>query len=184
MAGKELILDFAEYDPDRVIADLDEIRRYNRQRFEMEQLTAIVYTNLERMICVGYKDITPHEFWVRGHMPEFALMPGVVICEVAAQVSSFFAQRYSLLGCEVIGFGGMDEVRFRGIVVPGDRLLMVVQSLKVRRGAMIQCRFQGFVRQSLVVEGKILGVALTIGESGSNTGETAAPRPGASSASK
>ena len=98
MAGKELILDFAEYDPDRVIADLDEIRRYNRQRFEMEQLTAIVYTNLERMICVGYKDITPDEFWVRGHMPEFALMPGVVICEVAAQVSSFFAQTLFALG--------------------------------------------------------------------------------------
>jgi 3-hydroxyacyl-[acyl-carrier-protein] dehydratase len=184
VAGRELILDFSEYDPDRVIADLEEIRKHNRQRFEMEQLTAVVYTNLDRMICAGYKDITPNEFWIRGHMPEFALMPGVVMCEVAAQVSSYFAQRYSLLGCEVIGFGGMDEVRFRGIVVPGDRLVMVVQALKVRRGALIQCRFQGFVRQSLVVEGRIAGVSLTIGGSRSNSGNAGAPQQGASSVSE
>ena len=41
-------------------------------------------------------------------------------------------------GAKVVGFGGLEEVKFRGGVLPGDRLVMVVQLLKVRRGAMIE----------------------------------------------
>jgi 3-hydroxyacyl-[acyl-carrier-protein] dehydratase len=162
VAVKDLILDFSEYDVNHVIADQEEIRRYNLQRFEMEQLTAVVYADADRGICAGYKDLTDKEFWVRGHMPIMALMPGVVMCEAAAQLSSYFAQKFDLLGCNVVGLGGLEEVRFRGTVVPGDRLVVVVERLKVRRGAMILCRFQGFVREALVVEGKIMGISLPI----------------------
>jgi 3-hydroxyacyl-[acyl-carrier-protein] dehydratase len=162
VAGKDLILDFSEYDVNHVIADQEEIRRYNLQRFEMEQLTAVIYADADRGICAGYKDLTDQEFWVRGHMPIMALMPGVVMCEAAAQLSSYFAQKFDLLGCNVVGLGGLEEVRFRGTVVPGDRLVVVVERLKARRGAMILCRFQGFVREALVVEGKIMGISLPI----------------------
>jgi 3-hydroxyacyl-[acyl-carrier-protein] dehydratase len=162
VAAKDLILDFSEYDPDHVIADAEEIRRYNLQRFEMEQLSAVVFADPERAICAGYKDVTTEDFWVRGHMPGIPLMPGVVMCEAAAQLSSYFAQKYNLLGCPVVGLGGLEEVRFRGAVVPGDRLVVVVQRLKARRGAVILCHFQGFVRQTMVVEGKIMGVCLPI----------------------
>jgi 3-hydroxyacyl-[acyl-carrier-protein] dehydratase len=162
VAGKDLILDFSEYDVNHVIADQEEIRRYNLQRFEMEQLTAVVYADADRGICAGYKDLTDQEFWVRGHMPIMPIMPGVVMCEAAAQLSSYFAQKFDLLGCNVVGLGGLEEVRFRGTVVPGDRLVVVVERLKVRRGAMILCRFQGFVREALVVEGKIMGISLPI----------------------
>lgn len=160
MAAKELILDFSEYDLDHVVADIQEIRRYNTQRHEMEQLTAIVYDNPERSICVGYKDIGPNEFWTRGHMPAFPLMPGVIMCEAAAQLLSYFTQKHDLLGSKIVGFGGLEEVRFRDPVLPGDRLVLVVEVTKVRREAMVVCNFQGLVRQSLVVEGKIKGVPL------------------------
>jgi 3-hydroxyacyl-[acyl-carrier-protein] dehydratase len=162
VAGKDLILDFSEYDVNHVIADQEEIRRYNLQRFEMEQLTAVVFADVDRGICAGYNDITDKEFWVRGHMPSVPIMPGVMMCETAAQLSSYFAQKYDLLGCNVVGFGGLEEVRFRGTVVPGDRLVVVVERLKVRRNAMILCRFQGFVRETLVVEGKLMGICLPI----------------------
>jgi 3-hydroxyacyl-[acyl-carrier-protein] dehydratase len=56
----------------------------------------------------------------------------------------------------------MEGVRFRDPVLPGDRLVLMVQLIKVRRGAMIVCRFQGFVRENLVVEGQIKGVPLDI----------------------
>ena len=164
MANKDLILDFSEYDLDHVIADQHEIRRYKLQRYEMEQLTAVVLLDPERQICVGYKDITDDEFWVRGHMPGLPLMPGVMMCEAAAQLSSFYAQKQDLLGTKVLGFGGLDEIRFRDPVLPGDRLVIVTQLLKARRGAMIVCRFQGFVRQSLVVEGIIRGIPLPLAE--------------------
>ena len=162
MAGKDLILDFSEYDLNHVVADVEEIRKVNRQRFEMEQLTAIVYEDAQRKICVGYKDVTADEFWCRGHMPGHPLMPGVMMCEAAAQLASYFAMRYDLLGAEVVGFGGLEDVRFRDPVRPGDRLVIVVRQRKVRRGAVIVCDFQGFVDQHLVVEGVIKGVPLKL----------------------
>lgn len=162
MPGKDLLLDFSEFDPNRVLADQEEIRRYNPQRFEMEQLTAISFEDPVRQICAGFKDVTHHEFWARGHMPGMPLMPGVIMCEAAAQMCSYFAVKHNLLGAGMIGFGGLEEVRFRDPVIPGDRLVLVSKLLKIRRGAMIICRFQGFVHERLAVEGVIKGVPLPL----------------------
>jgi len=160
VAERDLILDFTEYDVDKPIADLAEIRRWNPQRYEMEQLTAIVYEGQVRHVCVGYKDFGPQEFWIRGHMPNRPLVPGVLMCEAAAQLASYYTVKHDLLGTDLIGFGGLDQVRFRDVVFVGDRLVIVVELLKVRRGAMTVCRFQGFVRESIVCEGQIKGVPL------------------------
>jgi 3-hydroxyacyl-[acyl-carrier-protein] dehydratase len=173
VAERDLILDFADYDLDKPIADLAEIRRWNPQRFEMEQLTAVVREDTARQICVGYKDYGPHEFWVRGHMPQRPIVPGVLMCEAAAQLASFYTVKHDLLGTNIIGFGGLDEVRFRDVVFVGDRLVIVVKLLKVRRGAMTICRFQGFVRESMVCEGQIRGVPLPMERIGRQASSTA-----------
>lgn len=162
MAPRDYIIHPSEYDLNTVIADIHEIRRWNRQRFEMEQLTAIVHEDQSRGLCVGYKDVTPDEFWVRGHFPGVPLMPGVLMCEAAAQLSSYYTQRRNLLDAEVVGFGGLEEVRFREPVRPGDRLVIAVERVRVRPKAMIVCRFQGLVRESIVVDGVIKGVPLPI----------------------
>ncbi len=160
MPVKDYILDPAEIDCDHVVADIETIHRYLPQRGAMEQLTAIVVDDLDRHICVGYRDISPNEFWVAGHMPGMPIMPGVVMCEAAAQVLTFHIQRHDLSGSEYVGFGAIDKVKFRGVVKPGDRLVIVVQVTKHRRGRMVTCRFQGFVGDSLVCEGELSGVAL------------------------
>jgi 3-hydroxyacyl-[acyl-carrier-protein] dehydratase len=162
VAAKNLILDFSAYDLNTVLADIEEIRRYNPQRFEMEQLTAIVYDDPECGICVGYKDITHDEFWIRGHMPGMPLMPGVVMCEAAAQLCGYHVQRHNLMEAAMLGFGGMDEVRFRGTVLPGDRLVIAAQKLQIRVGAMVRCRFQCYVREQIVCEGQIRGIPIPI----------------------
>lgn len=160
--AKTFILDPQQIDCDHVVADLEEIRKHNAQRFEMEQLTAIVYADQETMTCAGYKDVTHDEFWVRGHMPGMPLMPGVLMLEAMAQMCSFFVQKYDLLGAKVVGFGGLESAAFRGPVIPGDRLLLVCQASRVRRGRMIVCNFQGFVRSTLVVDGVLKGVPLPV----------------------
>ena len=162
MAPRDYLIHPSVYDLERVVADIHEIRRWNRQRFEMEQLTAIVHEDQTRGLCVGYKDVTADEFWVRGHFPGVPLMPGVLMCEAAAQLSSYYTQRHNLLDAEVIGFGGLEEVRFREPVVPGDRLVIAVERIRVRPRAMIVCHFQGLVRESIVVDGVIKGVPLPI----------------------
>lgn len=162
MGRKEYIVDPAEVDFGTLVADIDEIRKYNPQRFEMEQLTGIVYIDTANYVCAGYKDITEKEIWVRGHMPGMPLMPGVFMCEAAAQVCSFVTQKYDLLGAQMVGFGGMQDVRFRGPVVPGDRLMIACALIKVRRGRIIICQFQGTVGDNIVVDGQIKGVPLPV----------------------
>ena len=52
--------------------DLDEIRKVNPQRHEMEQLTAVLTVDRESQSLAGYKDLSDNEFWITGHMPGMA----------------------------------------------------------------------------------------------------------------
>ena len=151
-------LDVAKIDFDRLLVDQEGIRKVNPQRFEMEHLTAVVYVDTEQELLVGYKDVRPDEFWVRGHMPGAPLLPGVLMCEAAAQLASFYIAKYSgLLREGFIGFGGLEDVRFRAPVRPGDRLVLVAKALKLHRR---QCIFdvQGLVGSTMVFHGRVLGV--------------------------
>lgn len=162
MASKDFIVDLDTIDFSRVVADLDEIRKYNPQRFEMEQLTAIVYEDPVKVVCVGYKDVTEHEFWVRGHMPGMPLMPGVVMLEAVAQVCCYCSHKFKLLGESVVGFGGLEDVRFREPVVPGDRLVVMCELLKLRKPYLLVCRFQGVVGKNIVVDGQLKGIPIPV----------------------
>ena len=153
------LVDPRTIDTSKVLYDLEAIRRANPQRFEMEQLTAIVSMNAEEKIIVGYKDIAADEFWVRGHMPGYPLMPGVMICEAAAQLSSVFCSLIKLVEGSFIGFGGLEDVRFRGMVKPGDRLILVSKATRVHRRQTI-FETQGFVDGNMVYHGRIIGVPL------------------------
>lgn len=158
--GKDYIVDPNSLDFGNIIADIDEIRRHNAQRFEMEQLTAVIFEDREKFRCAGFKDVTNDEFWVRGHMPGMPLMPGVVMLEAVAQLCSYFAHKYDLLGEGMVGFGGLEEVRFRDPVLPGTRLVLMCELLKARRNRMIVCRFQGLVGLNIAVEGILKGIPI------------------------
>ncbi len=162
MPNRDFLVDLSLLDFENPLADIEEIRRYNPQRYEMEQLTAILYEDCTTHTCAAYKDLTTKEFWVRGHMPGMPLMPGVMMLEAAAQLASYFAQKHDLLGAAMVGFGGLDEVRFRDPVIPGDRLVLMVQLEKARRGRMIVARFQGAVGDTLVVEGVLRGIPIPV----------------------
>ena len=109
----ELIFDPSQLDFNRVVADLEQIRKVNSQRFEMEQLTAIVHVDRTEHLIVGYKDVRADEFWVRGHLPGYPLMPGVLMCEAAAQLCSYYSVVQGLIAQgDFVGFGGLENVRF------------------------------------------------------------------------
>jgi 3-hydroxyacyl-[acyl-carrier-protein] dehydratase len=155
-----LHLDPASLDLSQVVADLDAIRRVNPQRFEMEQLTAIVHVDASQHLVVGYKDVRADEFWVRGHMPSYPLLPGVLMCEAAAQLCSYYITTNGLLEGDFIGFGGLENVRFRNLVRPGDRLVLVGKGIKLNRRQAV-FNVQGLVATTMVFHADVLGVPLT-----------------------
>ena len=162
MATREQIIDPAQYTGKEPIAGIEEIRRYIPQRYEMEQISGILLDDAESNLCVGFKDVSREEFWVRGHMPNMPLMPGVIMLEAAAQLASYFVQKHDLLETKMVGFGGLESVRFREPVIPGDRLLIALQLVKARPRRMMICRFEGYVREKLVVDGSLKGIPLPV----------------------
>src|SRR3954463_264590 len=126
-------------DPTRIdwsvtIADQEAIRKINPQRFEMEQLTAVVFMDTENHIVAGYKDIQGDEFWVRGHMPGYPLFPGVLMCEAAAQLCCYYTVTPKVTDAgALIALGGIDEARFLRPAPPGARLVLVGRGLKIHR---------------------------------------------------
>ena len=155
----ELHLDPNKLDCGRVVADQEAIRQINPQRHEMEQLTAIVHVNREQHLIAGYKDVRADEFWVKGHMPDYPLMPGVLMCEAAAQLCSYYTATEGLLQGDFIGFGGLENVRFRNPVRPGDRLLLVGKAIRLNRRQTI-FNVQGFVGGTMVFHADVIGVPL------------------------
>lgn len=152
---EQLQLDF-----ENPLYDIDAIRDVNPQRFEMEQLTGVLHVDEERRAILGYKDVTENEFWVRGHMPDYALMPGVIMCEAAAQLGGFFSRKYKLMKGDFLGFGGMSDVRFRMPVLPGQRLILMAQVVKLRAGRRCEFAFQGFVEDRMAFSGTMIGVPI------------------------
>ncbi len=160
MAKKPSLIDLSAIDLTHLIADQEEVRSKNPQRFEMEMLNGILYENLETGIGVGFQDIPQEPFWARGHMPGFPIMPGVLICESAAQLASYFAGKLNSLDSGIIGFGGMDNVKFRGLVRPGDKLILVVKLVKLKPNVMMILQFEAIVNGEVVADGEIRGVPI------------------------
>jgi 3-hydroxyacyl-[acyl-carrier-protein] dehydratase len=81
---------------------------------------------------VGLKNVSMNEPFFQGHFPSDPIMPGVLILEGMAQVGGILAF-YSLpemIGEKLIYFAGIDKVRFRRPVVPGDQLIFEMAVLK------------------------------------------------------
>jgi 3-hydroxyacyl-[acyl-carrier-protein] dehydratase len=156
----EVHFDPARLDLGQIVANQEAIRGVNPQRYEMEQLTAVVYVDVGQHVIAGYRDVRPDEFWVRGHMPDYPLLPGVLMCEAAAQLCSYYISNHGLMSGDFIGFGGLENVRFRGTVHPGDRLVLVAKATKLHRRQTI-FNVQGFVGTTMVFHADIIGVPLT-----------------------
>jgi 3-hydroxyacyl-[acyl-carrier-protein] dehydratase len=158
------LLDLAAIDWDRTVADLETIRRFNPQRHEFELLSRIVHEQYDRTPpageVAGVLEIGASPFWARGHLPGRPLMPGVLMVESAAQLASYaIGHIYDVTQYpgKFFGFAGLEEVRFRGSVFPGQTMRLVGRSHDVRpRRAAFDT--QAYVGTDLVFEGRIIGM--------------------------
>lgn len=105
----------------------------------------------------GLKNVTINEPFFQGHFPGQPVMPGVLILEGLAQVGAVMAYLDNLesVGSKLVYFAGLDKVRFRQKVVPGDQLIFEVETIK-RKLSLWSLAGKAFVDDKLVAEGDLL----------------------------
>lgn len=155
---QDILIDLNNIDLNKPIIDIEGIRAVVPHRYEMEQLSGIIKYSIEEGIIVGYKDVSNNEFWIKGHVPGRPLMPGVIMLEAAAQLCTYYYKQ-TTKDERFLGFGGVDKVKFRGKVVPGDKLIIIAKNKELRsRRAVFDT--QGVVDGKLVFEGIIIGMVV------------------------
>ena len=105
--------------------------------------------------AVGIKNVTINEHFFQGHFPGHPVMPGVLILEAMAQVGGVAMLHPAENRGKLAFFAGMDRVKFRKPVVPGDQLRMVAEIIKIR-GGMGKLWVQSFVDEQVVAEAEFL----------------------------
>lgn len=82
--------------------------------------------------AVGYKNVTMNEYFFQGHFPQEPVLPGVIIIEALAQVGAIALLYHESFRGKIAYFGGIKNARFREKVVPGDRLRLEVEIIKIK----------------------------------------------------
>jgi 3-hydroxyacyl-[acyl-carrier-protein] dehydratase len=106
---------------------------------------------------VALKNVTMNEPFFQGHFPAKPVMPGVLIIEALAQAGGILAAeiRGAEKQGEIIYFMGMDAVRFRKPVVPGDQLMLEARVLKMR-SRVAKMAGRALVDGQLVAEAELM----------------------------
>ena len=88
-----------------------------------------VYLN-EDGSATGYYEVRGDEFFLQGHFPGKPIVPGVIQCEMMAQSACvMFADKMRQEKCIPV-YTGLDQVKFRGMIVPGDRIKIDTKLLR------------------------------------------------------
>ncbi len=105
--------------------------------------------------AVGYLDVGADMFWVPGHFPDYAVMPGVLIVEACAQVGAVALLSLEENKGRIAFFAGIDKVRFKRQVRPGDTLRMECTITK-RRGPIGFGEAKAYVGDELACSGELM----------------------------
>jgi len=134
--------------------DISEILEILPHRYPFLLVDCILEESADAI--VGLKNVTFNEPFFQGHFPGHPIMPGVLIVEAMAQAGGILA--FSVMGQkgkDRVYFMGLDGVRFRKPVRPGEQLILKLKIMK-RRGAVFKMRGEAFVNDQLVAEAELM----------------------------
>ena len=133
-------------DEPAMIMNQEDIKRIIPHRDPMLLLDRVMEMQGDRIVCE--KHLTGEEDFFRGHFPEYPVMPGVLIVEAMAQAAAVHVLSRPEYAGRIGFFGGIDKVRFKRQVRPGDTIRMEVV-IKRMRGTI------GFAEGKTTVNGQL-----------------------------
>jgi beta-hydroxyacyl-ACP dehydratase FabZ len=135
--------------------EVREILNYLPHRYPFLLVDRILEIHGDEKI-VGIKNVSINENFFQGHFPSRPVMPGVLICEAMAQVGAIFAHtaRGGIEDHKVFVLTGLDNVKFKRPVEPGDQLRMELTCLK-RRGSYWKMQGVATVDGKMVAQAEI-----------------------------
>ncbi|MCH8932768.1 MAG: 3-hydroxyacyl-ACP dehydratase FabZ [Nitrospinae bacterium] len=137
--------------------DINEIKKLIPHRYPFLLVDKIIECDDESRI-VGIKSVTMNEPFFQGHFPEYPIMPGVLIVEAMAQVACILGMRIlKREGRSSVFFTGIDKVKFRKPVVPGDVLRLELTKIK-QRGELFRFEGKALVEDQVVTQGTIQAI--------------------------
>lgn len=141
-------------DTTQTTLDAGEIQKILPHRYPFLLVDKIVaLTPMQRV--TGIKNVTVNEPFFVGHFPDYPIMPGVLILEAMAQTGGIMLLNSQEAPQEKLAyFTGIDNVRFRKPVRPGDQLRFEMEMLKFRQ-SICKMKGQAFVGETLVCEAEL-----------------------------
>jgi len=139
----------------RSILTLEEIQKLLPHRYPFALVDRII-EYVPGKSAVGLKNVTFNEPHFQGHFPGRPMMPGVMIVEAMAQVGGIVLTQLPDVEGGLFVFAGIDKVRFRRPVVPGDQLVMTTELISVKRRRFGKMQARAVVDGQRVAEGELL----------------------------
>jgi len=136
------------------LLDIRRIQKILPHRYPFLLVDKVIEIDGDKAIK-GIKNVTFNELFFQGHFPGTPIMPGVLILEAMAQVSGLlFAQKLEHTG-KLAVLLGMDHVKIRKAVIPGDQLILTSETIRVRSKTAI-CKCRALVGSSIAAEAQIM----------------------------
>ncbi len=134
-----------------MVLDINEIKKRLKHRYPFLLIDRVLELE-EGVRCVALKNVTVNEPFFQGHFPESPVMPGVLIVEALAQTGGIAGfSLYEDAGKDITYFAGMDKVKFKKPVVPGDQLILKSEFVKRKLNIWL-LKGEAFVNDELVTK--------------------------------